>query len=79
MGSGGGAAVGGRRPGEELRVGATTMVDRLMRIAPTAGESVTPMKARAPAASGIANRLCPAPHARVWTILRDGFAVRKTG
>ena len=44
-----------RRSSWALR--ATTIVDRLIRTAPTAGGSVMPAQARAPAASGMATML----------------------
>jgi hypothetical protein len=43
---------------------ATTIVERLMRTAPTAGARLIPAHARTPAASGIANALYPVAQAR---------------
>ena len=66
------AAWPGRRstPRSSWALAATTMVEALMRMAPTAGDRVMPAQARTPAASGMATMLYPAAHARFWTILR---------
>ena len=60
----GGRGIGGQAwPGRRSRrrrswaLRATTMVDALIRIAPTAGARVTPAQARAPPATGTATRL----------------------
>src|SRR5581483_7970380 len=49
---------------------ATTMVEALISTPPTAGRSVTPAQARAPAASGLATTLYPVARARFWIIFR---------
>ena len=49
---------------------ATTMVDRLIITAPTAGARVMPAHDSAPAARGIESTLYPAAQARFWRILR---------
>src|SRR4029450_701355 len=57
------------RPRRSWALRATTIVDRLIRTAPTAGARVTPAQARAPAATGTASRLYPVAHPRFCNIL----------
>src|SRR5207302_10489302 len=58
--AGGGVSRAGRRRSRRRSswaLSATTMVDALMRMAPTSGDSVIPNGAPTPAARGMANRL----------------------